>query len=65
MTYENLPKHLQQLGKGTQKAFNFLSQKNNLNSGEKYWKDHYLRTDMEKAIQLVKSGKILKTCCRI
>jgi histidine ammonia-lyase len=65
MTYENLPKHLQQLGKGTQKAFNFLSQKDNLNSGEKYWKDHYLRTDMEKAIQLVKSGKILKACCRI
>lgn len=65
MTYENLPKNLRKLGSGTQKVFAFLSSKENLNTGVKYWQDHYLRTDMEKALELVKSGEIVASCGKI
>ena len=60
MTYDWLPAELQMLGDGTQKVYDFLSQKEQLDTGEAVWKDHYLGTEMEKAKELVSSGKIVK-----
>ncbi len=61
LTYDKLPSDLRELGKGTAKAYRFLSEKKNLPAGKnnKNLKDHYLRTDLEKATKIVKSGVML------
>lgn len=64
LTYNVLPKKLRKLGDGTQKVYDYLCQKGRLpaDKGDEkdfYLKDHYLRTDMEKAIDIVKSGEMV------
>jgi len=55
MTYNNLPENLRQLGQGTSKVYNYLN-----NIMPPVEEDQYLRTDMEKVIDLVKSGELVK-----
>ncbi|RMG84823.1 MAG: aromatic amino acid lyase [Bacteroidetes bacterium] len=59
MTYDKLPKRLRKLGAGTQKALDFLSQQEQLDTGEAVWRDHYLRKDMKRATRIVKSGALV------
>lgn len=60
MTYDKLPERLRSLGEGTQKVYEFLSQKEQLNNGVHVWEDHYLRTDMVKARDLVAEGRVVE-----
>ncbi len=65
LTYTKLPAHLQGLGKGTQEVYNFLCDTSQLpkdknKNDDFYLKDHYLRWDMEKAIELVQSGILVE-----
>ncbi len=61
MTYEHLPEALRKLGLGSSLVYHELSKEEHFPIGEnkEYLKDHYLRTDMEKAIELVKSGQLI------
>lgn len=65
LTKDWLPAKLQKLGAGTQKVHEFLSKKENLPKDKKagdnfYLHDHFLQTDMDKAIAIVQSGKLLE-----
>ncbi len=60
MTYEKLPKDLRSLGEGTQKVYDFLSQKAQLDTGAHVWEDHYLGKDMDRLKELIASGNIVK-----
>ena len=65
LTYQDLPENLRSLGVGTQKIYDFLCQENNFPCGNgedknAFLKDHYLRTDMEKATAMVKSGVLVE-----
>jgi histidine ammonia-lyase len=57
ISYNFLPENLRPLGAGTKKVYEFLNKKENLPpvSG-----DTYLRTEMEKMIELVKEGKLVE-----
>lgn len=55
LTKDWLPEHLQKLGKGTSKVFEKL-EKELGTAGH----DRYLRTEMEKTINLVKSGELVQ-----
>jgi histidine ammonia-lyase len=55
LTYDSLPENLKKLGKGTEKIYDFLNEK--IPPAKE---DRYLRTDMEKVINLVKNGKFLE-----
>ncbi|HMK27503.1 MAG TPA: aromatic amino acid ammonia-lyase [Chitinophagaceae bacterium] len=57
LTYNKLPKGLRELGKGTQKVYNELSKPSHF-PPEKT--DRYLRTEMMRSIELVKSGKLIE-----
>jgi uncharacterized protein (DUF2164 family) len=52
-----LPKGLRELGKGTQKIYDELSKPAHL-PAEKT--DRYLRTEMMKSIELIKSGRLIE-----
>ncbi len=54
MSYDNLPKDLRKLGDGTEKVYDLVNKE--LPS---VTEDQYMRTDMEKAIKLIKSGKLI------
>jgi histidine ammonia-lyase len=57
LTYNKLPKGLRELGRGTQKIYNELSKSFHF-PPEKT--DRYLRTEMMKSIELVKSGRLIE-----
>ena len=54
MTQKHLPPSLQGLGKGTAKVYDFLS-----NSLPPVLEDQYLRSDMEKVTEMVRTGKLV------
>ena len=54
MSYTNLPEELRAMGEGTKVAFEITDKEL-----PAIFEDVYLRTDMEKAIEIVKSGKIV------
>ena len=60
LTYDRLPKELQTLGEGTSKVYEFLSKNEKLKNTKDRLEDHYLRTDMEEMISIVKTGKLRK-----
>ena len=55
LTEDMLPKELRVLGKGTTKAYEYLS-----TILPPAFEDRYLRLDMEKAIEIVKSGELVE-----
>lgn len=55
MTYENLPEELREMGEGNKKSFAHLDAK-----FPHVFEDHYLRTEMEKAIEIVRSGELVE-----
>ncbi len=57
LTYNRLPKGLRELGKGTQRVYDELS-KPSYFPAEKA--DRYLRTELMKAIEIVKSGRLIE-----
>jgi histidine ammonia-lyase len=57
LTYDKLPKGLRELGKGTQKVYDELSKPAHF-PPEKT--DRYLRTEMMRSIELVRSGKLIE-----
>ncbi|MFP4458859.1 MAG: histidine ammonia-lyase [Candidatus Zixiibacteriota bacterium] len=59
-----LPSHLQKLGAGNKKIYDFLSSHNRFAKGDaedenKYLRDHYLRTDLIGMVELLESGRLL------
>jgi histidine ammonia-lyase len=57
LTYNKLPKGLRELGRGTQKVYDELSRPSYF-PPEKT--DRYLRTEMMRSIELVRSGKLIE-----
>lgn len=63
LTYDKLPekpKNLRLLGEGTTKVFEYLSKNEKLKDSKDRLEDHYLRTDMEEMILILKSGELVK-----
>ena len=54
MTYDYLPEELRTVGEGSKKTYEYLN-----SQFPEVFEDHYLRTDMEKAIEIVRSGKLV------
>ncbi len=61
LTFDKLPKDLRSLGKGTSIVYDYLSKDDKLPIGKENenLKDHYLRKDMDKMIEIVKSGELI------
>lgn len=61
LTFDKLPKDLRSLGKGTSIVYDYLSKDDKLPVGKENenLKDHYLRKDMDKMIEIVKSGELV------
>ena len=61
LTFDKLPEKLRSLGKGTSKVYDYLSNDDKLPVGKEKenLKDHYLRTDMDKMIEIVASGELI------
>lgn len=57
LTYNKLPKGLRELGKGTQKVYNELSRSSHFPPEKE---DRYLRTEMMRSIELVRSGRLIE-----
>ena len=63
LTFDDLPPKLQKLGNQTQKIYDYLCQTDKLPAGtpkdkDAHLKDHYLRLDMEKAVEIIRSGEL-------
>ncbi len=60
LTYNDLPSHLRELGEGTLKVYSYLSSDEKMSNKLEVWEDHYLRTDLEKMIEIVKENELLE-----
>jgi histidine ammonia-lyase len=60
LTYDKLPEHLRNLGKGSSKIYQYLSANPKLKASKERLEDHYLQTDMEEIISILKSGELVK-----
>ncbi len=58
LTDKDLPSHLRELGDGTSRIYQFLSE--HLGNGKEYLEDHYLRTDLQKMIYIVRKNELIK-----
>ncbi len=60
LTKNDLPKELASLGEGTSKVFDYLSNNDKFKDTKERLQDHYLRTDMEEMLSILKSADLRK-----
>lgn len=65
LTFDKLPENLRSLGDGTGKIYSYLSEIEIFRKSDDRLADHYLMTDMDEMLKILKSGKLVDIVSRV